>query len=162
MDYYVNIVKKWLPPISKEDKKQCYEIITGTEQTIGNKILKQYVDMIIPYLDPISKSKEPDCLASGAVFFFGCLIYIMHFPGWGSCIEDILLYNLLYILVDHYIDDCGMDQEVKKKSIKQMWILVNDPLQSLDLVDPLLGTIAQIYHKLLTRRPQAKDSILKV
>lgn len=162
MDCYVDIIKKWLPPITKEDKVEFREIITGTKQTIGSLVLKEYVRMIMPHIGHISQSKEPDCLASGGIFFVGCLMYIAHFPKWGDYLEDILLYNLLYILVDHYIDDMSMDPATKKESVKQMFILVHNPLEKLDLVHPLLGTIAEIYHKLITRRPVTKDAISKV
>jgi hypothetical protein len=88
----------------------------------------------------------------------------MHFPNWGDHIEDVFLYNLLYILVDHYIDDINMDNETKTTAIKQMYILVNDPLEykSMNLVDPLLKTTAKVYYKLLTRCPKCKDSIIKL
>lgn len=162
MDYCVGVVKNWLPPIDEEDKKKFHEIITGTEQTIGSLMIKQYVKMITPHLECISKSREPDCFASGAIFFFGCLFYIMHFPKWGDYLEDILLYNLLYILVDHYIDDVEMNPDIKKESIRQMWVLIQDPLSPIDVVDSVLEMIAKIYHQLITRRPKTKDLILKV
>ena len=162
MDYCMSVLEKWLPPITKEDKEFFYQILTDTTQTPGAFMLKEYVKRIIPYMTSILRSKEYDCLASGAVFFFGCLVYIMHFPKWGDYIDDILLYNLLYLLVDHYIDDNEMSDEIKQKSIKQMWILIQNPLSEVELVDPLLGQIASIYHKLITRRPNTKNAIIKV
>jgi hypothetical protein len=163
-----NIAKKWSPPVTLNDKLAMMDIITSTELTLGNCLLKKYIEMIRPYTKVLglsgedNKPKETDCLASGFIFFYGCLFYIMHFPNWGQHVEDIFLYNLLYILVDHYIDDMNMDSEIKDKAITQMFILVNNPLshEILLLADPVLKTIALIYHKLITRCPSTKEPII--
>jgi len=165
-----NIARKWLPIITSEDKNRVKEIMTGDEKTCGNILLRKYVELLRPYAKIIGISggtngpHEIDCVASGIVFFYGCLIYIMHFPKWGEHIEDIFLYNLLYILVDHYIDDVNIDSNIKNKSISQMFILVNDPLmyKKLKLVDPVLKNIAKIYYRLITRCPKCKESIIKL
>jgi hypothetical protein len=88
----------------------------------------------------------------------------MHFPNWGRHIRDIFLYNLLYILVDHYIDDIRIDPGLKETAIAQMFILLEDPSQhsSMPLIDPVLKTIALVYQELITRCPATKKSIFKL
>jgi hypothetical protein len=143
------------------------DILTETEATIGIPLLRKYVELLHPYMQmlgingPDSKLREADCLASGLVFFYGSLFYIMHFPGWGTHIENIFLYDLLYILVDHYIDDVRIHSELKEQIIAQMYILISDPLAYLriPLIDPTLRTIALIYYRLITRCPDAKVAI---
>ncbi len=166
----LSIIKKWLPYITQTDKDIIRNILLGSDITPGTILLKKYVKLLRPYAEIIgfigknNKPREDDCAASGIVFFYGCLFYIMHFPNWGSHIEDILLYNILYILVDHYIDDHRIDNNTKNIAISQMFLLINNPLiyLSLPLIDPTLETIAVVYHKLITRHPKTSSTILKL
>src|SRR5438128_10361347 len=108
MDDACNIARKWLPPITEEDKKTVHDIIYGSANTLGVPFLHRYLAFLKPYVQDSkvnAKLREGEILASGASFFYGCFFYIMHFPNWRKHIYDIFLYNLLYMLVDHYIDD---------------------------------------------------------
>lgn len=162
--------RSWLPPITLQNKLTLINVLTGTEVSFGTPLLRKYIELLRPYTEILgisgenNRPREADCAASGIVFFYGCLCYIMHFPNWGHHIEDIFLYNLLYILVDHYIDDIRIDSSSKKRAIEQMYILVMDPSQheNLSLIDPVLKTIAMVYHRLITRCPKAKNSIIKL
>jgi hypothetical protein len=162
--------QRWLPPITLENKLTLISVLTGTEVSFGTPLLRKYIELLRPYTDILgisgedNRPREADCAASGIVFFYGCLCYIMHFPGWGQHIEDIFLYNLLYILVDHYIDDIKVNSIDKKHAISQMYILIMDPSQHerLPLIDPILKTIAIVYQRLITRCPDTKKSIIKL
>lgn len=164
----MDIALKWLPPITLEDKILIMDTLTGTDNTLGTPLLKKYVELILPYKDVLGLTniyvgeREVDCLASGMIFFYGCLFYIMHFPKWGSYINAIFYYNLLYILVDHYIDDVKVEFRKKSKAIEQMYILINNPNACLDFVDPILKIIAGIYNKLLLQCPNIKGSIKRL
>lgn len=166
MDVACNLAKKWLPPILDDDKRFIMNIFTGTEITIGIPLIRKYIELLRPYTKVlnIDSPRESDCLASGLVFFYGCLIYIMHFPKWGEHIQDIFLYNILYILVDHYIDDIRINPDRKKKTIAQMFLLIHDPLsyKQMELEDDILETIAIVYHKLITRCPSVKSAIVNL
>lgn len=161
-----NKAQKWLPPITEQDKIIINNILLGTDNTFGIHLLRQYIKLLKPYTEllNINKPREADCLASGLIFFYGCLIYIMHFSHWGNHIEDIFLYNLLYILVDHYIDDMTIDAKSKTLAISQMSHLIINPLahETMPLIDPVLKTIAIIYHRLLTRCPQIQEPLIKL
>lgn len=164
----IDLARVWLPPISLQDKSTVNNILMGTEITVGTLLLRKYIQLLRPYTEILgitnNSSHEADCVASGIVFFYGCLCYIMHFPHWGDHIEDIFLYNLLYILVDHYIDDMRIEGSIKNTAISQMGILIMNPLayKTMTLVDPILKTIAVVYQRLITRCPNAKDTIIKL
>lgn len=160
-------IKNWLPSIAEHDIHQFRENINNTVVIIGKQLLTKYTDLIDPYaktLNLYNNPREADCLASGIVFFYGCLIYIMHFPNWGNYIEDIFLYNLLYILVDHYIDDNSINAETKKIAIHQMQLLVHDPnlINTIEIIDPILLLIADTYNNLIIRHPNVKNSIINL
>jgi hypothetical protein len=161
-------ISRWLPYFSTKDKQIMMQVLTGPDRTFGMPLIEKYLDFLMPYLDVLGlingNPRENDCAVSGLIFFYGCLIYIMHFQKWGDHVEDIFHYNLLYLLVDHYIDDIKLDSSVKNIAIEQMFILINDPLQynSIPLIDPILKTIAITYHKLITRCPAAKPQIIKL
>ncbi|CAH6418164.1 Hypothetical protein HVR_LOCUS39 [uncultured virus] len=165
-----SLAKRWLPPITEADKIALMKILLGTEATIGIPLIRKYIELLKPYTEVLgisgehNRPREADCVASGIVFFYGCLFFIMHFPGWGKHIEDIFLYNLLYILVDHYIDDIRVDSNLKEKAISQMFILIMDPSahERISLIDPVLKVIAMTYHRLITRCPETKAPIIKL
>lgn len=162
--------KTWLPPMEEKDKKTVSDALTNANTKLATPFLRQYILLLRPYLDVIGLNpanfspREADCAASGIVFFYGCLTYIAHFPGWGKHIRDVFLYNLLYILVDHYIDDVRMNPEFKQQAIFQMFVLINDPTKhaTLPLIDPVLKTIAETYLELITRCPRTKASIQRL
>jgi len=168
IEHSCNLARTWLPPIDTHDKIIIMNSFTGNDPTILSPFLSKYIDFLSPYTSILGLSgknnipREDDCVASGIVFFYGCMFYIMHFPSWGIHIEDIFLYDLLYILVDHYIDDIRIEPSVKSKSIDQMFILIADPLayKLIPDIDPILITIADIYHRLCIRCPSAKKSII--
>lgn len=160
---------RWLPPIEPHYKRIIYNFINSIsqEEKFTTTLLNIYVKNIYPYIEVLGLSSKPrkeDCAASGILFFYGCLFYIMHFPNWGNHIEDIFLYNILYILVDHYIDDINVDSHTKNKVIDQMYILVDNPKkhETMKLIDPCLKVISIIYDKLLTKCPNIKPYIIKL
>lgn len=165
MDNAINIAKKWLPPITEADKQIIFHTLNGTNKTFGIPLLHKYLEFLQPYVNVLQindKPRESDLVASGIVFFYGCFFYIMHFPNWGKHIHDIFLYNLLYMLVDHYIDDIKLNINLKALAISQMFILIEDPTAKITYVDPILAVIAEIYTKLLTRCPHCKLAIIKL
>lgn len=166
----MDIARKWLPPVSLEDKRTMINALTGTDKTMASPLLRKYVELILPYKEILGLSsvcvgeREVDCLASGMIFFYGCLCYIMHFPKWGQYIDCIFYYNLLYILVDHYIDDIKVSLDERMRAIEQMYLLIDNPTihKNLELVDPILGTIADIYSKLIFKCPNIKTTIRRL
>lgn len=158
------ICKKWLPPINEIDKLSIKEYLLGSECRTWRLFIKEYIKLIKPYeqILNLDNPKEDDCIASGIGFFYGCLLFIMHFPNWGNHIYDIFLYNILYILVDHFIDDMKSNPENKDKVINQMFILISNPSAKLDFADPSLKVIAETYSQLITRCPLTKISINKL
>ena len=170
VDEACEMARKWLPPITEHDKMALMECLNGTEKTCMSPFLQKYVEFLLPYIEILGISpennnpRELDCVASGFLFFYACFVYIMHFPNSGEHIEDAFLYTVLYMLVDNYIDDIRVDAGVKQVAIDQMFILIKDPLahERLPLVDPVLKTIAIVYHKLTTRCPKTRYPMMQI
>lgn len=164
------LAARWLPPISDADKHTIMVILTSDDVSFGTPLLRKYLELLQPYASVLgltgetNRPREADCAASGLVFFYGCLVYIMHFPNWGQHIEDIFLYDMLYILVDHYIDDVAVRPHTKHQAIAQMYLLIENPSlhSTLPLADPVLKVIAMTYERLLTRCPTIKPAIMKL
>jgi hypothetical protein len=157
-----NILSKWVPSIinHNDNFNDISSVITI--------LIHKYIELLLPYQDILGMKtnnlREPNCLASGFIFFYGCMLYIMHFPDWGNYIYDIFLYNLLYLLVDNYLDDNRIDIKDKELAINQMEELIQDPLlyKKMLLANPVLETIAITYHKLIQKHPKCKDTLIKL
>lgn len=162
----IELLKKWLPPITTDDKLLIVDFLTGVETGFGTPMLRKYIELLRPYTKllgisgGVNRARESDCLASGIVFFYGCMCYIMHFPEWGTHIYDIFLYNLLYILVDHYIDDTTIDTVTKTTSIAAMWGVLINADYKMPLQDEVLDVITRTYRELLQRCPQVQKPLI--
>lgn len=162
----MNIVRQWCVEITDKDKVLIDNLLMGEEKTELSPLLSKYINLLEPYIHLIKtdtgKIREHDCLASGIVFFYGCLFYIMHFPSWKNYIDDIFAYDLLYILVDHYIDDINIDEYTKNGVIASMYILLENPMAEVANGNKLLQTIAKIYNQMIRNRPNVKSSVYDI
>lgn len=150
---------RWLPKNTLKNVVVIEELLMGCfkENKLIYNMVKVYVDIIYPYLDLLGLSdgkhvepSEYDCSASGFIFFYLCLGYLLHFPNFHKYIEDICLYNMLYMLVDHYIDNQCIDNVVKTNVISDMKSILDN--QNIDYdANPILKHIHIIYNKLLNR-----------
>lgn len=157
-------IKKYVFKPRKGDKEKVADFLLYGHGEEHNGLIEKYCQLISPYLKDILKDgqeREEYGLASGIIFFYGCLLFIAHFDNWIQYLDDIVQYNILYLLVDHYIDDTKEDPTIKQKSIKQMHILIKNPEKRHDmkLIDSTLYTIAEVYEKLITKRPKSKKYI---
>ena len=170
VDEACDIARKWLPPVREQDKIALMECLNGTEKTCGSPFIEKYVEFLLPYTEVLgistedNKPREADCVASGFLFFYACVVYIMHFPNSKEHIEDAFLYTVLYMLVDNYVDDIRVDDSLKQVAIDQMFILIKDPMahERLPLADPVLKTIATVYHRLTTRCPNTRYPMMQI
>lgn len=148
-------LSKWVPVISDEDKYKLISSITADGVT---NFLEKYVEMLSPYIKYVNESD----LVSSAAFFFFCMFYIMHYPNWAEYIQDIFLYNMLYILFDYYIDDSKKSSDDKTVAIRQMEKLLYDPEDLFGVNDDRIKTIASLYNKLLQRHMKIKPLMIKL
>lgn len=129
----------------------------------GEQFIVEYLRLIWPYLDALGykdkKYREPDAPASGAVFFYGCLMYIVNFPNWGQYLSDIVSYNLMYQLVDHYLDDTTMSTQQREIDLNAMKKMLDYPADDYSLCSVEIQELAKVYQQLLQRRPQCKSAI---
>jgi hypothetical protein len=163
MDTY-EVFRKWVPLVTEQDKVAVVKILTGTEDTLGNLTISYYLKLLLPYFETIMQREllhelsQTDRLASGYVFFYGCLLYACHFPNPAIHIPQLIRFNLLYILLDHYVDNCTPEE--LRRSLPQMYILLKDPHVPVDYHHPFLKYIAVIYQDLICISPHAKASLL--
>lgn len=124
--------------------------------------IKQYVKSLLPHVDmkKIDDQRYITNIGSGYIFYYGCILYVIHYDKWGDCIESIGLYNDLYMLVDHYIDDMLLNEKTKLKTLFKMKSLLDHPNKHHD--DHHLGKIASVYSKLLLAHPKSKPYIKKL
>lgn len=156
------IAKKWIPSLNDKNKKKMMDYINSENiPCIG--LINDYIKIIREHGD-ISKyfnQENGDACVSGFIFFYFCIIYI--FCNEKSYIDhkdDIVLYNILYILVDNHIDDNTISQESKQNSIDQMYKLLNDPNKLDYISDEKIKLIANTYNKLLLRVPTIKNRLI--
>ena len=165
MEDVKHVLSQWLPRLSQTDKDTLKRAIIESDGRFAYPLMHKYIDLVEPYLDilNIDSEQEPDCPASGFIFFFGCILLSMHFHDWGEHINDIFNYHLLYMLVDHFIDSVNLHPETKSKSIKQMKALVISPdlINDIEVSHDILKIITQVYLKIINGNPKIKKSLIK-
>lgn len=166
MEHLWSHLQAWTIPVNESDKQTIMDCLTSMDNQWSVSLLEEYINRLQPYMPSLGwdKTRERDCLGSGLVFFYECLFFIMHYPNWGQYIEDIFLYNMLYLLVDHYMDDDEVCPQRKRLAVQQMSFLIEDPLSYRDmpLADPCLKDIALTYYELVTRRPPTLRSLRRL
>ncbi len=166
IDCNIDQLKKWLPPSPPFLKKLMSHILNDKEPSIGTFVLRKYIQFIKSYLPTICDTHDQNVAAknisSGLGFFCGSMVYILHFENSFEHIEDICLYNILYILVDNYIDDAQLDRVERKKGIQLMYSLLEDPFQNLESHHSFFNIIAKVYRQMITRCPQVKNKMYKL
>jgi hypothetical protein len=115
------------------------------------------------YLIIVNKYKQfitDNQFISGFIFFYGCILYV------NSLVEDITIYlddiieyNLLYILVDNLIDD---DCKNKKELFRQMKLCILFPNIFRKFKNKKLNAISEIYRSFIKRRPNVKKDLIKL
>jgi len=161
----LSIIKLWVPVVSSNDSTSLiHHSLLDTEHTkFGEQFIVEYLRLIWPYLDVLGyKTKtyrEADAPASGVVFFYGCLMYIVHFPNWGDYLPDIIYYNLMYQLVDHYLDDNTISDSQRNIDLQTMLRMLDFPTGDYSHCTNELQALARAYQQLLERRPQCKDAV---
>jgi len=156
------ILKQWLPPISEEEKVRLRNILLFSKKGLGEDLFDIYVRRLNPYLKTINVAnpREPDCLASGFIFFYGCILYTMQYPDWMKYMDNCFYYNLLYILVDHFIDDNSLSESSKGNAMVQMIDMCTNPYNDREYVDQSFVDITNVYIKIIENSPDSKQYIL--
>lgn len=125
-------------------------------------LLYNYLNLVQDYI----RFVKTEHLVSGIIFFYACVLYILHHENYDECISDVVDYNLLYILVDNLIDDPSSDRSFV---IKQMTLAISDPSAYLttnkESEDRIISTIseaAKIYQRLTSKHPNIKRTIVQL
>lgn len=159
------ILRSWVPlvPHDNATDKIHMGLLDQQHTKFGEQFIVEYLRLIWPYLDILGYKdktyREADAPASGVVFFYGCLMYIVHFHNWGDYLSDILSYNLMYQIVDHYLDDDTITPHQRASDLTAMMKMLDYPDADYSYCTTDLQTLAKVYHQLIRRRPQCQSAV---
>ena len=159
------IIAPWIPLVPHDQTTNTIHmgLLNPQYTKFGEQFIVEYLRLVWPYLDVLGYKdqayREADAPASGVVFFYGCLMYIVHFPNWGDYVPDIVSYNLMYQLVDHYLDDDTISSQQRITDLQSMWKMLDDPAGDYSHCSTDLRTLANVYHQLIQRRPQCQAAV---
>src|SRR5207244_720915 len=98
------------------------------KEAMDSRVMKELVKKYIDLLKGVSIFEvSDDSLASGIVFFYSCILYISNFEGWHKKIKDVASLVMLYVMVDHYLDDYVDSIDNKTRLVSQMGLLISSP-----------------------------------
>lgn len=154
-----DFLRQWLPNNIFLGHNELTEF-----RTIFRHLIHVYLRYFIeyfPYLNITELNFDPfeaDCLASSFVFFFISVLYIAHQPNWGDKIDAIVKYNILYPLIDHYLDSDKITQNI----LHQMMDLIETPSNYNEVKDPILWKAGQIYYDLVSTNPKIEEGMYEL
>jgi len=150
-----------------EQKTDFLTNIGGLKVLCTDKFLNLFVQLIGDYTEILGvfDRAEGDAMSSSLAFFYGCFTYILRFPNFQRQIEQIFYFDLLYLLVDHYLDDIRTTVEEKKEAIREIRKILTYPEKipvqySVEDSSNLINLIAQVYHRMWMHSPLIKRPIL--
>lgn len=147
----------WVPVLNPTGVKELWDYINLENECSP---MKYYVSLmgkfLVRYNLPDEKTSPPDMLASGMVFFYGCMMFLMHNENWHHHIDALVQYSLLYMMVDNYIDSTSFSPIV----LHQMQQILNREEMTTD--DPLLVSIREVYYKLTDSYPESTHFLKKL
>jgi len=158
----LDILEQWCPSFTSNQKKRINEYVKY-EETAFKPLLDTYLELMDQYNTRQFFGNDTR-LASGLVFFYGCVLYTLQNKEWSDKIPMLFRYNVLYLLVDYTIDDTNIKIEDKEVMVRQMSMLVRDPKlrHSMNLCNPILNIIAKIYEDLLEECPNIKKGMIEL
>lgn len=166
----LRFIDKWMIAYTEEQKNMIATKFKNPNYDILIAMYRPYIDFIRPYVhifkfDSATYNKQQkDNIYSGLSFFYLGLLFAVHFDKWGKHVKDIFLYNILFLTVDHYIDDETIDIQEKRKSIAMMYIMVKNPgmYVNLNLNNEVLYLIGKTHEELINNCPSTKESLIKL
>lgn len=103
-------------------------------------------------------------LASSLIFFFGCLVYFIDISPYidnNINYECLFLLTFLYLLVDNYIDNSNIDENIKNQNILRMKEILNPKSSKFNeqYKPRFIKLLENIYNKLVSIYPKSKKFI---
>ena len=173
-----DLVRSWAFPIQAE----CIAIFNdwlrlereGLKK--HNWIIDMYAKMIEPHAEELgfldNREHSEEVLTSGLFCFLGQIIFYYSQYGLDSIpgqdpvknllyrVPTIFDFSLLYIHVDHYLDNINLDPMEKMTTLGKMFLLIHDP----DCMEPpsRMKGLVVAYRRLLQDSPGSKDVLIKL
>lgn len=162
-----SFLERWLPSTHFFDQVMTsIDLSKVMKDMMDREPMKELVSIYIDALQSVSSCQAinfdipDDALASGVVFFYSCLLYVSNFERWQEYIRDVASFVMLYVLVDHYLDEFVDTQDNKSSLVFQMGILVFQPELIIQNQSPFLREITHIYSSLIQRCPQVRSPMI--
>lgn len=160
-----NIISRYSLNITRQDYQVFSRIYNSIiEGKISISLVDQYVDSIIPYVDELGimtqTEHSEELLTSGLYCYLGIYFFGLCLAGSSilELMKDMFNFVLLYLYVDHYLDDNKVDKLSKAKTVKIMMQQLYHP--DLETAPPKMRGLVTAYLRLLEKAPSAKQVLI--
>lgn len=150
----------WCPEINNITRNKILELINYDFNNYSP--ISYYVTMMYSHIKKYNllnqKITPPDMMASGMIFFYGCIMFLMSDDSWNETyetkIEDVSKYLILYMIADNYIDS----KLFKNDTAKQMKLAIHRKIGK--ITDLHVKNLREIYLDLISRYPHSENFII--
>lgn len=170
-----HMIQQWTVPIRMKDISYINREFRRKNR-IWEYFLSQYTSRLLPHISDLGidtgQEHSEELLMSGLFCFVGqCLQYYSQFGlnnnlhDSPECVIEYIMdiaidFVLLYLHVDHYLDDIKVDITNKIATIDQMLILIYDPDKISTLSLSGMNNLVSSYKRLLNINPNAKSALI--
>ena len=153
-------IQTWGPILSVEDKNI---LLDKLERYRCDRAVDLFIYKLLPHADAfnLSDKSSGELLSSGLICFCGALLFSMCKFTEIRKLDSIFDLTLLYMLVDHYLDNIQIDSQSKKATISKMLLLLENPELS-GTEDKFLTEIVETYNRLRENCPTSHSWLKKV
>lgn len=153
-------IQNWIPILSPKDRD---DLLVKLRQYNCDSVIDLFIIKLLPHIDAfdLSDSSSEELLSSGLICFCGAILFSMCKFNEVRKLDSIFDLTLLYMLVDHYLDNSKIDEQNKKSTITKMLLLLDNP--ELDgTEDKFIIEIVRTYNRLRTNCPTSHNWLKKV
>jgi hypothetical protein len=165
--------KVWLLPVSETERARIYQVIEASQTVDYGSYLNPFISRIRPYAKQLvgEHCHSEELLSSGLFCFYGGILFVLaqsSESGVGTggpfhLIHDLFQFTLLYLFVDHYLDDQKVNGAEKAKTFSLMKQLLEDPRSLIDTAGSesttgthsSLTTMVELFISLVEKHPRA-------
>jgi hypothetical protein len=164
-----SLINRWILPMNEADIEVLNSYMCSDKIHKFDFVIEMYVELILPHVDELGildkTEHSEELLTSGLYCFLG--IFFFRYSQYGYSIETIKdemshLFNfvLLYLHVDHYLDDPKVKESERTKTLALMIELLHKP--DISKAPNKMTGLVKAYINLLNRSPDAKNILIKL
>lgn len=168
LELCIKQIDTWYPDIGYPNIKRLEDFFNHKGYTC---VVDYYISFLTKYLDILGvntgQTMSNELLSSGFFFFCGGILLKICEVGKITLIEDIFDFMILYMLVDHYLDNKDINDTLKNRNLHYMHLLIENP----HLIDsihhqndcaPFIINLVKIYNNLSQKYPHSLSSLKKI